>query len=77
MIGPKKLDAIRQELKRALTATGDDPIRWLEERMTAPERQGSAASPESEILHSLRRILEAPAKEKRRKKRIGTKKESL
>jgi len=74
MIGPKKLKTIRDELQRALTATGDDPIRWLEERMTAPERQGSAASGESEVLHSLRRVLEATGKPKRRKQRAGPKK---
>ncbi len=74
MIGPKKLGAICQELQRALTATGDDPIRWLEERMTAPEHQGSAVSGEGEILQSLRRILETTEKAKPRKQRGGTKK---
>lgn len=74
MIGPKKLSTIRQELQRALTATGDDPIRWLEERMATPERQGPAASKGSDVLHSLRRVLEATGTEKRRKQRVGTKK---
>jgi hypothetical protein len=74
MIGPKKLSTILLELERALTATGDDPIRWLEERMTAPGRQGSAAAGESEILRSLRRVLEATGKQKQRKPRTGTKK---
>jgi hypothetical protein len=74
MIGPKKLSAIRQELQRALTATGDDPIRWLEERMSSPETESSAVSGESEILQSLRRILETTGKAKRRKQRGGTKK---
>ena len=74
MIGSKKLSTIRQELQRALTATGDNPIRWLEERMTAPERQGPAAFGNSEILRSLRRILEATRKKKRRKQRAGNKK---
>jgi hypothetical protein len=73
MIGPKKLITIRHELRRALTATEDDPIRWLDERMTAPEAQGSAAG-ESEVLHSLRRFLEGTGKQKRRKQRFGTKK---
>ncbi len=73
MIGPKKLRPIREELQRALTATGDDPIRWLEERMGAPERQGAAPC-ESEVLQSLRRVLEAPLGEKRRTRRVGTKK---
>jgi hypothetical protein len=73
MIGPKKLSAIRQELQRALIATGDDPIRWLEERMSAPEHQGAAAG-KCEILNSLRRVLEATGKPKRRKQRAGRKK---
>jgi hypothetical protein len=74
MIGPKKLNTIRQVLHRALVATGDDPIRWLEERMSAPEFQGPGASGESEVLRSLRRILEATGKRPRRAKRVGTKK---
>jgi hypothetical protein len=74
MIGPKKLSTIRQELKRALAAIDDDPIRWLEERMTTPEGQETAAAGGSEVLQSLRRILEATEKEKRRRPRAGTKK---
>ena len=72
MIGPKKLSTIRQELKRALTAIGEDPIRWLEQRMAAPERQGSAISGQSEVLQSLRRFLEATGRKKRAKQRLGT-----
>jgi len=74
VIGPKKLSTVRQELTRALKATGEDPIRWLERRMAAPHRQGGAASGESEVLHSLRRFLEATGKKKPRKQRVGTKK---
>jgi hypothetical protein len=62
MIGPKKLSTIRQELRRALAAAGDDPLRWLEERMTASERQGTAAPGESEVLRSLRRSRRAGTK---------------
>ncbi len=72
MIGSKKLSTIRQELRAALTATGDDPIRWLEERMNAPERHGAAGPGESEILHSLRRVLEATGKPQRGKQQVGT-----
>jgi hypothetical protein len=74
VIGPKKLNTIHDELQRALTATGDDPIRWLEERMTAPERPGSVSSGESEVLRSLRRFLEATGRGKGRKRRLGTRK---
>ena len=65
MIGPKKLSIIRQELQRALAATGDDPIRWLEERMNVPERQGPGGAGESEVLKSLRRFLEGTRRQKR------------
>ncbi len=58
MIGPKSLSTIRQELQRALTATGDDPIRWLEERMAVSEQHGSVTAGESEVLNSLRRFLD-------------------
>jgi hypothetical protein len=74
MIGPMKLSTIRQELQRALTATEEDPIRWLEARMTGSERQGSAAARESEVLRSLRRFLEAQGRRKGRKQRVGARK---
>jgi hypothetical protein len=72
MIGPKKLSTIGQELQRALTATGEDPIRWLEERMSVPERRESAASGENEVLNSLLRVLAAARRQKRGKQRVGT-----
>jgi hypothetical protein len=66
MIGAMTLSTIREELHRALTAIGEDPIYWLEERMSASERQGSAARGRA-ILLSLRRFVEAPGQRKRRK----------
>jgi hypothetical protein len=74
VIGPKKLGTIRQELHRALSATGEDPIRWLEARMTGPERPGSVASEESEVLRSLRRLLEEPRRRERRNQRAAARK---
>lgn len=71
VIGRKKLSTIRQELERALIATGDDPIEWLERRMAAPERQGTLATGESTILHSLRRVLERRVSKKRKKRRAS------
>jgi len=59
MMGPKKLSTIRQELEHALSAAGEDPIRWLEERVTAPRRPEAAEARGSEVLDSLRRFLEA------------------
>ena len=56
MIGPKTLETIRQELRQAFAATGDDPIRWLAEQTSGPRRPGAAES--SEVLRSLRRLLE-------------------
>jgi hypothetical protein len=74
MIGRKKLITIREELQRALTTTGDDPIRWLEERMAAPAGQGADAVDENEVLQSLRRFIEGSIESKRRKQRVKTKK---
>jgi hypothetical protein len=74
VIGPKKLSTIRHELQQALASTGDDPIRWLEERMAVPERQGSGPSGESEVLQSLYRILEATETATKSGRRAGAKK---
>ena len=57
MMGPKKLGTIRQDLRRALAATGQDPIRWLDSRMAAPKQSGIVASGQDEVLRSLRRLL--------------------
>jgi hypothetical protein len=65
MIGPKELSSIRQELRRALDAAGDDPILWLKQRMTAPAHPRAGAPEENEVLQSLRRWLEAPGGGKR------------
>jgi hypothetical protein len=66
VIGPKKLSVIRQELRLALTpASGGDPLEWLERRMTAPSVESPAE--ENEVLHSLRRVLEAKRTRQRRK----------
>jgi hypothetical protein len=74
VIGPKKLGTVREELHRALAATSDDPIHWLEERMTSVELQGSAVPRENEVLISLRRFIEARSPAKSRKRRAGLEK---
>lgn len=74
MIGPKKLSTIREELRSALLATGEDPIRWLEARMTDRGRRGSPAAGESEVLRSLQRFLEVSERQKRRNQRAGANK---
>ncbi len=71
VFGPKKLSTIRQELQRAWAAPGENPIRWLEARMTGPERQGSAASEESEVLRSSRCFLELSGRGKGGNQRVG------
>lgn len=73
MIGPKKLRAIRQDLRRALAATGQDPIRWLDERLAASSPNGIAASGRNEVLQSLRRFLRAPGTTGDERKRAITK----
>lgn len=60
MIGPKKLSAIQEELRTALTATGGAPLRSLEKRLADSARQPAAVGGESAVLRSLRRIIESP-----------------
>jgi cytochrome c-type biogenesis protein CcmH/NrfG len=75
MIGPKKLGSIRNDLQRAIAQTGEDPIRWLEQRMAAPRRQPSANSEESQILQSLRNVLaRSPQRDARTPRAAGTRK---
>jgi hypothetical protein len=66
MMGNKKLSTIRQELKDAIKATGQDPIEWLEQRTARAKQQGDG----TEVLESLRRVLTAGAKRKSRKRRV-------
>ena len=64
MMGPKTVSEIREELRSALAATGDDPIHWLEKRIIASKRRGKG-----EVLESLRRFLEEGKPVKPRRKR--------
>lgn len=72
MIGAKKLKTIREQLRDAATDLGNDPIRRLEERLAAAE--GATASSESDVLQSLRRILDGKGGRPGRKSRVGSKK---
>jgi hypothetical protein len=74
VIGSKKLATIRQKLQRALTATGDDPIRWLEGRTTVAKKERPAALGEGEVLRSLRRFVESSRRTGRRKRSVTYKK---
>ncbi len=70
MIGPKKLSTIREEIKKAIASTGEDPILWLEHNIATAKRKGDR----TEILEGLQRFLESPPKRKRRKQGVGVKK---
>ena len=70
MMGSKKLSTICQELRDALASTGEDPIRWLEERIAAGKRQGAGGT---EVLESLKRVLERDGRHKGRKRRVRAK----
>jgi hypothetical protein len=74
MMGPKKLDTIRKEIRTALTKTGRDPIQWLNERIRALSRAGKSTDTSVEVLQSLRRLLQTPSKPKRRSPRARLKK---
>jgi hypothetical protein len=69
MMGPKKLGTIREELRQAFGAGGDDPVRWLEARMAKSRAQSR------EVLQYLRDFLKGPRrKQKPRIRRVGGKK---
>lgn len=69
MIGPEKLSIIRERLRQAFAAGGNDPIRQLEECLSAAAPPGSSAGTEHEVLRSLRRFLEGEGKKRRPKQR--------
>jgi hypothetical protein len=71
MMGNKTLSTIREELRAALGETATDPIAWLEERIAAKKHHGAGAT---DVLESLKRVLEAGTKKKRRKRAAGAKK---
>jgi hypothetical protein len=66
MIGTKKLSTIRQQIEKALTSAGEDPLQWLERHIAAAKRDGVGA----EVMEGLKRFLESPPKRKRRKKAV-------
>jgi len=60
MIGPKKLSTIRQQLRHASSANGNDPVRLLEERIAAAKSAETGADRNAEVLDSLCRVLLDP-----------------
>lgn len=72
MMGPKKLSTIRQELEQALGQATRDPIQWLEEQLRAAKGQRDVPGGDgTEVLDSLRRLLETSARVKRRSRRVS------
>lgn len=69
MIGPKKLSTIRSELKQALAIEGD-PIEWLDRQTASREGKVTPASGANEITRSLRRLLEARQKPRKRRDKV-------
>lgn len=67
MMVNKKLSTIRQQLKAAIKATGQDPIEWLEKRTAQAKQLGDG----TEVLEWLRRVLTDGVKRKRRKRRLS------
>ena len=65
MMGPKSLDEIRAELRYLLSRDGEDPIKWVEKRMAAGRQ-------DSEVLKSIRALLEAPGLPKKPKEKPST-----
>ncbi len=74
MIGPKKLSTIREEVRRALAADGGDPLEWLEQQTATCKGKRPIASRESEIMRSLRRLLDASGKRRKKSVKAKTKK---
>ena len=67
MIGTKKLGTIRREIEKALASAGADPIRRLERQIASAKRKGD----HTEVLEGLKRFLESPRKQTRRKRGLG------
>jgi hypothetical protein len=70
MIGTKKLSTVRREIEEALARAGGDPIQRLERQIASAKRKGDR----TEVIEGLKRFLQAPRKEKRRKDRAGARK---
>lgn len=73
MIGTKKLRTIREEIEKALASTGEDPIQRLERQIASAKRKGDRAA----VIEGLKRFLESPRKQKRRKHRDRANQEAI
>lgn len=74
MMGPRKLQDIRDQLQQILADAGNgDPIAWLEQCMAFSQRSRTAEKVQGEVLESLRRVVEANKPKKRRSPRATAK----
>jgi hypothetical protein len=75
MIGPKNLRSIREDLRRALAGNGRNPIRELEQRLSAHNSSGIAPVGSCEVVESLKRFLflHEPNTSGRRRKSVAKK----
>jgi len=71
-MGPTKLSEIREQIRRAIAETGEDPLVWLEKQIKSAKRKTPREG--TEVLSSLKRLLEENGKGKRSKVAPGTKK---
>jgi hypothetical protein len=62
-MGTKTLAEMREQIRRKLAATGEDPIAWLEKRIASGKRRGIR----TDVLDSIKRVLQRPAPKKSRK----------
>jgi hypothetical protein len=70
MIGTKKLSTIREEIRDALSADGQDPIKRLDQMIAASKRKGKR----TDLTEGLKRFLQGPPKRKPRRKSTTAKK---
>ena len=68
MMGPKTLREIREELRRAFGAGGEDPIWRLDQLIADAKRRGEGGV---EVLQMLRRCLERGGRDERRTEQGG------
>jgi len=73
-MGPKTLKEIREDIRKAIAAeTGEDPIAWLERRMSAPLKPKPGVLRELDVFASMHRLLKAPSKKQTTRKRAKAK----
>jgi hypothetical protein len=67
MVGTIKLATIRKQIETALAADGADPIKRLDRNIASAKRKGHR----TDVLEGLKRFLETPKKQRRRKQGVA------